>query len=137
MNTLKDIKGILLLLLLTTMVSCTDNNDSVDKSLTGTWSWVSTDGGIAANIHDTPASTGNTIDLKFTSDNKYIYYTNGVLSSQGTYKLATQKSIVDGLNKNVIVFSSNGEMMIEKIDNLNLEMSQNAFDGVRSSYIKK
>lgn len=134
MNTLQYLKGLMLLLLLTTMVSCTDTDDT--NTLIGTWSWTETSGGIAG-IHETPASTGKTIDLKFTSNGQYFYYTNGVISSEGTYKFSTQKSIVDGTNKKSIVFSVDREMVIAKIDNENLELDDNVYDGFGSSYIRK
>ena len=135
MKILQNLKGLLLFLLLTNFVSCTDKDDS--NSLIGTWSWVSTDGGLAFHIHDTPVSTGKNIDLQITSNGQYFIYTNGIITSKGTYIFSTQKSIVDGTNKKSIIFSVGGEMMIDKIDNLNLELSQNAFDGIGSSYIRK
>ncbi len=127
---------ILGLLFLTLFVSCSDNDDSSDQNLIGTWSWVSSSGGIAG-ITETPASTGKNIDLKFTSDGHYFYYTNGTISSQGTYTFSTQKSILDGKNKRSIVFSANGEMIIDQIDSTNLYLSDNYYDGFGSSYIRK
>jgi hypothetical protein len=137
MKTPNFLKGLGFMFLLTIIVSCSDNDDSSNKNLIGTWSWVRTDGGIAFNIHDTPVTTGKNIDLKFTSDGKYFYYTNGIISSEGTYKLSTQKSIVDGATKKSIVFSVGGEMIIDKIDNTNLDLDDNNYDGIGSSYIKK
>lgn len=132
------LKGIGFLFLITTIISCSDNdNNSVAKNLIGTWSWVRTDGGIAFNIHDTPTTTGKNIDLKFTNKGEYFYYTNGILSSQGTYELSTEKSIVDGTTKISIVFSGAGEMIIAKIDNTNLKLDDNNYDGIGSSYIRK
>ncbi len=131
------LKGFGLLILLIIIVSCSDNDNNSDKKLIGTWSWVRTDGGFAFHIHDTPATTGKNIDLKFTSDGKYFYYTNGILSSEGTYQFSTQKSIVDGTDKKSIVFSVGGEMIIAKLDNTNLYLDDNNYDGVGSSYIRK
>jgi len=137
MKVLNFLKSIGLLFLLTIIVSCSDNDDnSVDKNLIGTWSWVSSSGGIAGTT-ETPASTGKNIDLKFTRDGKYFYYTNGIISSEGTYKFSTQKSIADGTTKKSIIFSTGGEMVIAKIDNSNLELDDNNYDGIGSSYIKK
>ncbi len=130
------LKGLGLLFLITISVSCSDNDDNSDKNLIGTWSWVSSSGGIAGTTA-TPASTGKNIDLKFTSDGKYFYYTNGIISSEGTYKFSTLKSIVDGTIKKSIIFSAGGEMIIDKIDNTNLYLSDNYFDGFGSYYIKK
>jgi hypothetical protein len=138
MKVLDFLKGFGLLFLITIITSCSDQNTNtgVEKNLIGTWSWVSSSGGIAGTTNS-PASTGKNIDLKFTSDNKYFYYTNGVISSQGTYKLSTEKSIVDGTNKSSIVFSDDGERVIDKIDNTNLYLSDNYYDGFSSSYIRK
>ena len=136
MKAFKYIKGIGLLFLITTIIFCSDNDDNSDKNLIGTWSWVSSSGGITGTT-TTPASTGKNIDLKFTSDGKYFYYTNGIVTSEGTYKFSTQKSIVDGTYKKSIDFSTSGEMVIEKIDNTNLYLSDNYYDGFGSIYIKK
>ena len=138
MKTINYLKGIGLLFLLTVIVSCSVENSNVvvDKNLIGTWNWISSSGGIAGTTN-TPASTGKNIALKFTSDNKYFYYTNGVISSEGTYKFSTQKSIVDGTFKKSIVFSAGGEMIIDKIDNTNLYLSDNYYDGFGSSYIRE
>ena len=138
MKTINYLKGIGLLFLLTVIVSCSVENSNVvvDKNLIGTWNWISSSGGIAGTTN-TPASTEKNIALKFTSDNKYFYYTNGVISSEGTYKFSTQKSIVDGTFKKSIVFSAGGEMIIDKIDNTNLYLSDNYYDGCGSSYIRE
>ena len=139
MKAINLLKGLGLLFLITIIASCSEENTSIatEKKLIGTWSWVRTDGGFAFNIHDTPATTGKNIDLKFTSDGKYLYYTNGILSSEGTYQFSTQKSIVDGTYKKSIIFSVGGEMIIAKIDNTNLELDDNNYDGIGSSYVKK
>lgn len=131
------LKGIGFLFLMTTFISCSDNDDnSIAQNLIGTWSWVSSSGGIAGKT-ETPTTTGKNIDLKFTTDNKYFYYSNGIISSQGTYKFSTQKSIVDGKNKISIVFSAGGEMIIDNIDSYNLYLSDNFYDGFGNYYIKK
>jgi len=119
-------------------VSCSKQmSTTADVSLVGTWKWVRTDGGIAFNIHQTPASTGKNIDLKFTSDNKYYYFTNDSLTSQGMYSFTTEKSIVDHSDKTVIVFSNDNDWMILNSDYNNLELSDNAYDGVGSVFVRK
>lgn len=132
------LKGLGLLFLITIITSCSvqNTNISADKNLIGTWSWISSSGGIAGTTV-TPATTGKTIDLKITSDNKYFYYTNGVLSSQGTYNLEIKKSLLSQTNKNAIIFSNDGSMIIEKIDNSNLLLSDDNYDGFGSAYIRK
>lgn len=130
--------GILSLLII--IAACSkENNNNTEPSLTGNWKWVRTDGGIANNIHETPASTGKNIELRFTNDNKYLIYINGTLASQGTYTLETQNCIHDHSDKKVINFSSPSEadMMLEKIDNTGLELSDNAYDGTGSVYTRQ
>jgi hypothetical protein len=136
MKTPNFLKGLGFLFLLTIIISCSDNGDTNNKNLIGTWSWVSSSGGIAGTT-ETPASTGKNRDLKFTSDGKYFYFTNGVLSSQGTYNIEIKKSNLYQTNKNAIIFSKDGYMIIEKIDDSNLFLSDDNFDGFGSSYIRK
>lgn len=108
-------------------------------TLTGTWKWVRSDGGIANNIHETPASTGKNINIALNNDLRYFIYTNGILTSQGTYNFITQNCIHDNTNKKVIDFSSpnDRDMMIENMDHQTLNLSDNVFDGVRSLYLKE
>lgn len=110
---------------------------SVKEGLIGTWEWVGTDGGIANHIHKTPANTGKNVDLKITSDGKYSVYTNGVLTSNGTYVLSTRKCIHDHADKTLIDFSSDYDVMVERIDEENLEVSDEGFDGLGSGYKRK
>ena len=109
------------------------------QSIAGNWRWTKTDGGIANNIHDTPASTGNSIYLQFTGDNQYFFYTNGALASKGTYTIEIRNCIHDNTAKKLIHFSSpeDRDLMIEKLDNFTLELSDEAYDGITSTYAKK
>jgi hypothetical protein len=138
MKLLSYFSAVCIFALVTTFTSCSKNK-SDNKSLTGTWKWVRTDGGIAFHIHETPANTGKNIDLQFTDDNHYTIYTNGAITSQGTYSLETQNCIHDHSDKKVINFSSPllSDMMIERIDNLSLDLSDNAYDGCGSSYTRQ
>ncbi len=110
---------------------------TVEKSLVGTWQWVRTDGGFAFHIHETPVTTGKNIDLKIASDGKYSIYTNSVLTSEGTYVLEKRKCIHDLTDKTFINFSSDYDFMVEQIDKMNLEVSDEAHDGIGSSYKRK
>ena len=127
------------LLLLGTLVfsSCSKHDVECDKEMEGTWKWVKTEGGIGNNIHDTPASTGKNINLTLDNGN-YIIYTNAVLTSQGTYTIESRRCIHDHTNKSLINFSSDNDtdMMIERLDNTTLELSNEAFDGIESVYTK-
>jgi hypothetical protein len=130
------------LICITFLFSCekqeTDHNGNDKLILNGTWKWVSTAGGIYYHV-ETPATTGKNINLALNSDSRYFIYTNGVLTSQGTFTLITQNCIHDHTNKKVIVFSSPGDrqMMIDKMDSHTLELFDNAYDGETSSYVKE
>ena len=130
-----------LLFLLLMVTSCSKQIEShlTDQPLTGTWKWIRTDGGIANHIHETPESTAKNIDLRFTEDKHYFIYTNGTLTSQGIFNLEIHNCIHDHTNKNVINFSvpTDRDMMIEKIDSPNLELSDDSYDGTASLYIRK
>ena len=133
------IELLITIVMIISITSCSKRADkpSVEDSLTGTWEWVSTNGGIANHIHETPASTGENIYLKITTDGNYFRYTNGVLTSNGTYVLLTRKCIHDLTDKTFIDFSSDYDFMIERLDKQNLEVSDEAFDGIGSSYKPK
>lgn len=107
--------------------------------MAGTWKWQSTLGGTANIVQETPATTGRNVNLALNSDLRYFIYTNGVLTSEGTYRIVTQNCIHDNTNKQVIDFSSPGDrdMMIEKMTSKQLELSDNTFDGALSSYTKQ
>ena len=110
---------------------------TVEASLVGTWQWVRTDGGLAFHIHETPVTTGKNLDLKITSDGKYSKYTNGALTSNGTYTLEMRQCIHDHTEKTFVNLSSDSDFMVENIDNDHLEVSDEAHDGVGSQYKRK
>jgi hypothetical protein len=121
------------------MAGCSKQKEkpSIQEKLTGTWQWASTDGGIAAHIHRTPANTGKNVDLKITADGKYAIFTNDILTSEGTYTLETRKCIHDHANKTYIKFSSDPDFMVEYVDAERLEVSDEAYDGLGSKYRRK
>jgi hypothetical protein len=131
----------ILLLALTTacskhnnVLSGTDPQDNHNTTITGTWQWVRTDGGIGFHIHDTPQSTGKKIALKIAADGTYTVFTNDVKTAEGTYTLETKNCIHDGKLKTYIRFSSNQGFMVEKLDAQHLEVSDEYYDGVGSVY---
>jgi hypothetical protein len=109
------------------------------NGLVGTWQWVRSDGGFGYHIHDTPASTGKNIELKFLDNSRYAIYTNGAITSQGTYTLENKQCIHDHKAKTFINFSSasDADMMIEKMEGGTLELSDEHFDGIGSIYQRK
>jgi hypothetical protein len=110
----------------------------LEKLLVGTWQWVGTDGGFAYQIHHTPASTGTNIDLRIGAAGKYEIYTNGVLSSKGDYLLDHAKCIHSGTDKPRIAFpGSQIGGMIENLNDSILNLSDEFYDGVLSSFKRK
>lgn len=122
-------------------MACSKENQANNKpgaELSGSWEWERTDGGIAAHIHHSPQTTGKNIELQF-AGNRYFVYTNGILSSEGTYALKSRTCIHDYAEKSFIDFSSaaDPDLMIESQDGLTLVLSDEAFDGVSSRYKRK
>ena len=124
------------------LLSCSKRSDlstiqNSGTTLEGTWKWARTDGGIGNHIHETPASTGKNIDLVLTNDH-YSIYTNGSLTSQGVYTLESRNCIHDNTTKPVINFSSpeDADMMIETLNGLVMELSNDVYDGTKSIYSK-
>lgn len=105
--------------------------------LAGTWQWLRTDGGIAFHIHETPSSTGHNIDLKMAADGTYALYTNGAQTSGGTYALEKRTCIHDHTEKTYINFSADVDVMVERVNKETLDVSDEAYDGVGSSYKRK
>lgn len=78
--------------------SCNSNDDDnstkkadtqAEKELQGKWNWVSTTSGVDGTIK-TPASENTTISIEFSGSN-FKKYTNGVLTMNTTFKVATQQ----------------------------------------------
>ena len=86
--------------------SCTPTGGgTLPNGLTGSWKWTNTDGGIADNVHETPASTNKNIELSFLNNNQYTQSVNGVVTSQGTYSTSFKNCIHDGTSKLWVDFS--------------------------------
>jgi hypothetical protein len=118
--------------------SCSKQKENMaNESLAGEWEWVKTDGGIANHIHETPASTGKKVELRLRADNQYSITTNGVVTSQGTYTLIRRTCIHDHLDKTVIDFSTDQDLMVEEISKSTLALSDEAYDGLGSLYSRK
>lgn len=113
-------------------------NNPIIARLKGTWIWEGSGGGIIGTI-ETPASTGLTKKLVFTS-NAYLYYVNNVITAQGTYTIATKYCIHYGIYKPSIRFSGPIPMFqdqtIEVLNTNTLALSDDSFDGFGSSYIR-
>src|SRR5918993_649907 len=77
---------------------------AVDERLVGGWQWIRTDGGIANNIHETPASTGKEKVLFLRADHTYSISINNVPESEGHFNIESKKCIHDGETKPFIRF---------------------------------
>jgi hypothetical protein len=107
---------------------------AVDQTLTGSWQWIRTDGGIANNIHETPASTGQEKTLVLNPGNTYVITINSAVLSQGTFSVESRQCIHDGTNKPYIQFNHDPGMMVEVVDSTLLKLSDEAHDGIDSQY---
>jgi hypothetical protein len=140
-KTMKNIIACLLtsMAVISLAIGCSKSQEksSMQENLAGTWQWIRTDGGIAAHIHNTPANTGKNVELKITADGKYAIYTNDILTAEGTYTLETKRCIHDHTDKTFINFSSDQDLMVEKLTNDQLDVSDDAYDGFASVYKRK
>lgn len=117
-------------------ISCSKNTSPAyrDLSLSGSWTWLSTDGGIAYNIHETPSSTGKSIRWDLNNNYTYAIYENGLLQSKGNFTMTTAVSIHDGLEKPMINFDNGTSRLVLKADAASLQVSDNAYDGTISVF---
>jgi hypothetical protein len=120
------------------LAACTkkEAKETADSRIQGTWEWIKTEGGIANNIHETPQSTGKSVSLKLTADNRYVITINDAITSQGTFAVETKTCIHDGTKKRLLNFSaeSDQDMMVESIGDNTLTLSDEAHDGLTSVY---
>ena len=114
------------------LTACSKSSDNSD--ITGSWSWVSRNGGIGGNTNETPASTGKNITLVLGTDSKYSIWENGVIISQGTYTRSTGTCIHDQGIKTTLDFSGAPDMMVESFNGNTLVLSDEANDGLNSTY---
>jgi hypothetical protein len=77
-------KYILFLFIGITFLSCSSDDDNTqDSQLAGTWNWVESSGGIDGRT-ETPNSTGNSMKIEI-SNNSIKRYLNGNLESELNY----------------------------------------------------
>ncbi|ULQ52721.1 hypothetical protein [Flavihumibacter fluvii] len=125
-------------IIICTLWSCAKQSATLnnEEALVGKWTWVSTDGGIANHIHDTPNSTGKIIEWEINANQTYFIYLNGMIQSKGTYHLTKDKSIKDGEDKSVINFSGGQAYMVLQVNKTSLEVTDNYIDGTSSVFSK-
>ena len=120
-----------LLFFLVILSSCNSNDDDnstkkadaiAEKNLQGKWNWVSTTSGVDGTIK-TPTSESTTIVIEFSGSN-FKKYTNGVLTMDTTFKVATQQ-LNEGVPVQAIVTS--GHVPINNVSGIMSDTSQENF----------
>lgn len=139
-------KNLIYLLILTFgVISCSSDNeiDINNSDIIGEWNWKSTEGGIANNIHETPTSTGKIIHLNLMRNYKYSMAENGIEISSGVYELIMKKSIYSDEMERFIQLTNDHKHLevvtsgiIKTYENNKLDISDNNFDGIASSFEK-
>ncbi|MDR7209408.1 hypothetical protein [Flavobacterium piscis] len=140
-------KIVIIFILAIGFISCSADgqNEITNSDLTGKWNWVSTDGGIAANIHKTPASTGNTLQLSLMKNYTYSITQNGNEVTTGKYELVFKKSIYSGEMERFIQCTETENVQSKSIvingiikvyETNNMSISDNNPDGIGSKFVK-
>lgn len=140
-------KIVIIFILAIGFISCTADGQTeiTNSDLTGKWNWVSTDGGIAANIHKTPASTGNTLQLSLMKNYAYTITPNGNAVESGKYELVLKKSIYSGkMERFIQCTDTEGEQsqsivttgIIKIYETNHMSISDNNYDGIGSKFVK-
>jgi hypothetical protein len=124
------------------VASCTkDKGDEplvvTEQELQGAWTWTRTQGGIANQINETPASEGKTVEIQFLTGKSYLIRTNGITTSQGTYELVSSPCIHSEAPKTLIDLSNDEDLMVEAISDDALHLSDDFHDGLHFYYDRK
>jgi hypothetical protein len=130
-------KNLILLLVTLFLASC--NNDSeIEKSnsIVGKRKWIESSGGKDGRLEN-PTTTGKSIVLEFT-ESTIKTYENGLLKSEGNYKIQLQNSILGGQREMIIIGNIPNEFKRSyEIESNNLYLSDECYDCFQSKYIKK
>lgn len=113
--------------------SCTKDSNG---SLIGKWEWVKSSGGISGRLQ-TPASTGKNVYLEISS-NRIKSYENGNLVLDYGYSIQTKKSILDKVEKQMIVPTQNCCISHSFIvAGTTLYLNEECFDCYGSVYLRR
>lgn len=138
-------KLIYLLILILVIISCSSDDETQisNSDLVGKWNWTGTSGGLIY-FEETPVTTGKILHLTLTDNYHFSISENGNEISNGNYKLTIKKSIYSGemekfinlltIDQQYVGFVKNGIINVQ--ENKTLEISNNAYDGVGSTFEK-
>lgn len=118
------------------LISCRSDDELDIKTLVGDWEWISSSGGITGQT-ETPTTTGKTITIRFTEDNKYAIITNGAVTNEGTFSLYKGVSDLSHYEVTFIHFSNSTDVIINKNEDGVLILNDDLNDGYTSTYYKK
>lgn len=116
------------------LTGCSILSDQDKNKLTGSWNWVSSQGGFAGWTL-TPESTGYTQTLTFYEDRTYTITKDGDLQKQGTYEILLIE--YDGSKKLAIQYDSLEfyyAIIMELTDTLHLQ--ENCYDCYSHIYVR-
>lgn len=125
------------------LVSCASSQvKKVDNTdVVGVWNWESTTGGFANSFNKNPETLGKKVQLTLQKNYEFSFAENDVIISKGTYSLEMKKSIYTNKPERFITLSNDYTHsdivlsgIIKKINEHTLEISDNNYDGLGSSF---
>ena len=128
-------KLILLVLFIGLFYSCSvdDEHHIFVPDITGHWKWVQSIGGIDGRT-ETPASTGNEIELEFLAG-FYKKYVNGELEEEMTYEIKVGESLLFGKKTLMIIYENGSKQSINLMGN-KLFLIDECLDCFHNEYIR-
>jgi hypothetical protein len=124
---------VLLLVFAAGFISCSKEHTQ-PTGLVGTWNWVYSTGGIVG-VTQTPASTGETRSVEFSSNGQFQSDINGNLR-YGQYQIVTAHSILTNSTTNQLHYSS-GPNQTFVLAHDSLILDDEAYDGFRTIFVRR
>ncbi|WGH74698.1 hypothetical protein P8625_11465 [Tenacibaculum tangerinum] len=127
------------------LISCASSQiQNINNSdFVGIWNWTSTDGGFGNHIHKTPETLGKKVQLSLQKNDQFSIIENGKEVSKGTYTLTMKKAIYSNTQERYIQLSNDEHYdgivlsgIIRLVKPATLEISDNNYDGLGSSFVK-
>jgi hypothetical protein len=128
------------------LMACSTGDDAEIRhaDLVGKWNWVRTDGGIGFHIHETPETTGKTVQVTLNGDYTYSISENEQKVSSGIWQLSMKESIYSGEEERYIIFCDDYQDqnvvisgIIYSLEKDTLMIGDNYHDGVSSRYSRE